>query len=79
MRHVIRRAMLPTTIGLALGTGGALLASRQLTGLLYDVQPSDPAVLTGIFLLLGSAAIVASWIPAQRAARIDPLITRREG
>lgn len=51
---------------LALGT------TRVLEGLLFGVEPGEPVVLGGAAVLLGIVAVVASWIPARRAARIDP-------
>ena len=53
-------------VGLALGT------SRLLQGLLFGVEPGDPVALGGAAALLAIVAVIASWIPARRAARIDP-------
>jgi ABC-type lipoprotein release transport system permease subunit len=60
------------------GFGGALLASRLLEGLLYDVTPHDPAVLATIVLLLGGTAVIACLVPARRAAAVDPLVILKE-
>ena len=61
-----------TFIGLALGLAGATVASRFLTGMLFGVKPADPAALAGTCVLLAIAAAAASYLPARRAARVDP-------
>ena len=63
--------------GLILGVAGALAVSRIVQSFLFEVQAVDPLVYLGVSLLLAAAAIVASWLPAQRAARVDPIITLR--
>ncbi|HYC53274.1 MAG TPA: FtsX-like permease family protein, partial [Gemmatimonadaceae bacterium] len=64
-------------IGLTLGIVGAVLASRMMQGLLFGVQPHDPATLTLVAGVLGVAGLAACWIPAARAARVDPAIALR--
>ena len=63
--------------GLALGVTGALIASRFLQGLLFGVAPHDPATLLGVVLVLAGAGIAGCWIPAARAARVEPTIALR--
>ena len=63
--------------GLVLGSGGAYALSRVLRTLLYDVNERDPLTFIGVAVLLGVVALVASWIPARRAARVDPLTAMR--
>jgi putative ABC transport system permease protein len=58
--------------GTALGLAGALGFTRVLRSLLFDMQPSDPATYVSIVALLALAALVATWIPARRATRVDP-------
>jgi predicted permease len=58
--------------GLAVGVAGSLLLARLMQGLLFGVAPNDPVTLTGVAALMGAIGIVACWIPAARAARIDP-------
>ena len=79
----IRRLMLEgsaatVAIGLAVGLIASLLLSRTLTGLLYEVTPADAPTLLASAALLGAAGIAASWIPASRATRIDPLRVLRD-
>jgi ABC-type antimicrobial peptide transport system permease subunit len=63
--------------GAMIGVGGALVATRLLQTLLFDLSPSDPATYAGILALLGVAAATASWIPARRASRVDPVVALR--
>jgi ABC-type antimicrobial peptide transport system permease subunit len=67
-----------TAIGVAIGAAAALPAARAVESWLFDTAPSDPAVLAGSALLLGGAAMLASWGPALRAARQDPLVVLRD-
>jgi putative ABC transport system permease protein len=64
-------------VGLALGVAGALFATRIIRGLLFGVEPHDPMTFLGVSLLMAAIGVVACWIPARRAARIDPAITMR--
>ena len=64
-------------IGLAVGFVGALVTSRVLRSLLFEVSATDPSVYVGVSLVLGLAAAIACWIPARRASRVDPIITLR--
>ena len=56
----------------------ALALARILGSLLYDVTPSDPRTYIAIVLRLGTAAVLASWLPARRAARLDPVEALRK-
>jgi putative ABC transport system permease protein len=78
VRLVVGRSLVPITIGMVLGTAGAVSASRLIATMLYEVEPSDPAVLATITGVLGTAALVASWIPARRAATVDPVIVLKD-
>jgi putative ABC transport system permease protein len=78
VRMVIVKSLAPIGAGLALGVAGSLLASRLLGALLYEVEPGDPLVLGSIALLLGGSAVVAAFMPARRAARVDPLVVLRQ-
>ena len=63
--------------GIAIGIIGAWFANRYLRSLLFEVQPNDPLILGGVALLLAATAAAASWLPARRATRVDPMITLR--
>jgi putative ABC transport system permease protein len=65
-------------IGIVIGLGGAFALSRVVAGMLYDVAASDPVTLGSVSLLLAAVALLACYIPARRATRLDPIITLRE-
>jgi ABC-type lipoprotein release transport system permease subunit len=69
---VVRQGMGPTVVGVALGLVGAALASRGLMTLLYGTSPHDPLTYVGVVWLLLGVSIAACWLPAMRAARVDP-------
>ena len=75
---VLRQSALPILLGLVLGVSGAIGAGQLLTSFLYDVRPSDPRVIATVSALLVTVGIVASWLPARRAAMVDPLTALRE-
>jgi predicted permease len=70
---ILKRGALLAGIGLVIGLGGALAATRLLGSILYDTAPGDPATFAGIAALLGASAIVATLVPAWRATRIEPV------
>jgi len=74
---IVRQGMGPTTVGVVLGLAGASVATRGLTTLLYDTSPHDPLTYVGVVWLLLGVAVAACWIPALRAARVDPASTLR--
>jgi putative ABC transport system permease protein len=77
-RLVVGRSLIPIAAGIAIGLGGALASSQLLQTMLFQVQPNDPIVLIGISSLLLAAAVAASWVPARRAAGVDPLLVLRQ-
>jgi putative ABC transport system permease protein len=74
---VVRQALAMTMAGVVIGTAGAMLTSRALETLLFGITPRDPATFAGVVALLLAASAVASWLPAWRAARVDPAVTLR--
>jgi putative ABC transport system permease protein len=74
---VLRQGMALVGVGLVLGLVAAFGASRALTRLLYGIGPTDLVSFVGVPLVLGAVALLASWLPARRAARVDPLIAMR--
>ena len=74
---VVRLGMALAFSGVMIGLAAALLLTRLIRSLLFGVEATDPITFAGISLLLAMIALVASYIPAQRAARIDPLISLR--
>lgn len=77
-RLVVGRGMLLITAGLALGVIIALALTRILSSLLYGVAATDPLTYAAISLVLAAVALLACWLPAQRAARVDPMESLRE-
>jgi ABC-type antimicrobial peptide transport system permease subunit len=65
-------------IGLALGTAGAFAAARQFRAMLYGVTPADPWTFWLVVLLLAAISALAAYVPARRAATMDPAATLRE-
>jgi ABC-type antimicrobial peptide transport system permease subunit len=63
--------------GAALGLAGALIVSHLMAGLLFGVRPTDPLTFATVALLLVGVALLACYIPARRALRVDPLVTLR--
>jgi putative ABC transport system permease protein len=78
VRMVVRRGMILTGMGLVLGTVAALAVTRFLASLLFAVAPTDPSTFAAIAILLAAVAWLASFLPARRAARVDPLLALRE-
>ena len=74
---VLRQGFAMVAVGVALGFIGALLLTRLLRTLLFDVSPTDPLVFSGIVLLLALTSWIATYVPARRAAGLDPLVTLR--
>jgi len=70
---VVAQGMELTLVGVALGLGSALAAGRLLVGLLFDVSPRDPLILGGVVVGLAVIALAASYLPARRAVRTDPV------
>jgi ABC-type lipoprotein release transport system permease subunit len=65
------------TLGLVLGAGGAYSATGYVQSLFYRTSARDPLVFTGIAALLGVVALLACWLPARRAAKVDPMVALR--
>ena len=64
-------------LGAAIGVAGALAVTRFAEKLLYGVTPDDPATFAGVALLLLTVATLAAWLPARRAAKVDPMVALR--
>jgi len=74
---VVQRGLLLALAGIALGSAGAYAVSRVLQSLLFGVGARDPFTFVAVAVLLGGVAVLASWLPARRAARVDPLAAMR--
>ncbi|MFB3827659.1 MAG: ABC transporter permease [Bryobacteraceae bacterium] len=76
--EVVRQAMTTAVAGILIGSGVALRLTRTLAALLYSIGPGDPVTFASVPLVLAGVAALASWIPARRAVRIDPLEALRQ-
>ncbi len=79
LRLVLGQGMLLTAIGLAIGVAGATLLMRTLSGLIYGVGTLDPLTFVAVPALLCAVALLACFLPARRAASVDPITTLRQG
>ncbi|HEV2836574.1 MAG TPA: FtsX-like permease family protein, partial [Pyrinomonadaceae bacterium] len=77
LKLVLRRAMLLAVLGVVLGVGGAMLVTRYMTTLLLGVKPIDVVTFVAVALGLVLVALIASFIPAKRATKVDPLVALR--
>ena len=77
LRLVLVQGLKLTLIGVGIGITGAFGLTRFLSSLLYGVKPSDPLTYTTVLLLLASVALLASYVPARRAAKVDPMVALR--
>lgn len=74
---VVRHGMNLALVGIGVGVVGALILSRVMQGLLFKVEPTDPLTFGCVSLLLLGVALLSCWLPARRAARIDPMVALR--
>jgi putative ABC transport system permease protein len=77
LRLVIGQGMRMTLIGIAAGIAASLALTHLLTGLLYGVRATDPLAFGGSALVLMGTALLACYLPARRATRVDPIIVLR--
>lgn len=77
LRMILGQGMVLALLGVVLGFFGALWLTRLLQQLLFEVAPNDPPTYVGVALVLGLAALVACYVPARRAARVDPIVALR--
>ncbi|HEX7330489.1 MAG TPA: ABC transporter permease [Pyrinomonadaceae bacterium] len=77
LKMVLGQGLITVGIGLAVGLIGSLLLTRTMRSMLFEISPNDPLTIVGIALLLLLIAMLASYIPARRATRVDPMIALR--
>jgi len=73
----LRGGVTAAAAGMLIGFAGALATNRLLASLLFDVQPEDPRAFASVAAILGLVVLAACYIPARRAAHVDPLVTLR--
>jgi predicted permease len=77
VRLVLGQGLRLTAIGIVFGVAGALVLTRFLQSLLYEVQPTDPPTFVGALLMLVGVSVAAGYLPARRAVRVDPMVALR--
>jgi putative ABC transport system permease protein len=77
LKLILREAAVLTAVGLALGLVGACLVGRTMTSTLYGVGTIDLWAFSAVSIVLFTAALVASYVPARRAAKVDPMVALR--
>ena len=77
LQLIVRQGMGLVLIGLAIGAAGALALTRVMSSLLFGVKPTDPLTFASVSALLAAVAFAASYIPARRATRVDPMVALR--
>jgi len=74
---VLGQALVTAMIGIVVGLVGSFLLTRTMRSLLFEVSPTDPVIVGSVVLLLIVIAMLASYIPARRATRVDPMVALR--
>jgi predicted permease len=77
LRLVLGQGLWTTVIGVAVGVAGSFALSRMMHSLLFEVNTADPVILVASALLLAGVSLLACWIPARRAMRVDPMVALR--
>ena len=77
LKMVVGRGMVLVLLGVAIGLAGSFLLTRVMASLLFGVSATDPVTFVGISLLLAAVALVANYLPARRAMRVDPMVALR--
>ena len=78
IRRVLRQGVVLAALGIALGLMGSFAMARGMATLLHDVSPTDPLTFIAVALILATVAVLGSWLPARRAAAVDPVVALRD-
>jgi putative ABC transport system permease protein len=78
LRLFLKHGLALAAAGMVLGFVGALAGTRLMTGMLFEVKPNDPMTYAAVTLLLGAVVLCATYLPARRAAKLDPLLALRQ-
>jgi putative ABC transport system permease protein len=74
---ILRRGFLVGVVGITLGLIGAFAGARYMQSMLFGIEPRDPATFVGVAVMFAVVAMVASYLPARRATRVDPMVALR--
>ena len=77
LRMVVKQGVALSAVGLTLGIAGAFAVARSLSSVLYGVRPGDPVTILAVAFILLAVGLLASYVPARRAARMDPMVSLR--
>jgi putative ABC transport system permease protein len=77
LKVVVAQGMLPVLTGVAIGLAASFGLTRLMAGMLYGVHAGDPVTLVGVALVLAAVALIATVVPARRAARVAPVVALR--
>jgi ABC-type antimicrobial peptide transport system permease subunit len=77
LKMVLRQGLTTSVVGVAIGLAGSFMLTRTMRSLLFEIGPNDPVTLVSVTLLLMLATVLASYIPARRAAKLDPMVALR--
>jgi ABC-type antimicrobial peptide transport system permease subunit len=75
---VLRQGIVLAALGIAIGTFGSFAMARGMATLLHEVSPTDPLTFVAVALMLAAVALLGSWLPARRAAAVDPVVALRD-
>jgi ABC-type antimicrobial peptide transport system permease subunit len=78
LTQILKQGLGVTAMGVAIGLAGALAVNRLIGSLLFGVQPTDAATIAFVIATITAVAVVASWLPAWRASRVDPNVALRD-
>jgi len=78
LTQIMKQGLQVTALGVTIGLAGALALNRLIASLLFGVQPTDTATIAFVIATITAVAVVASWLPAWRASRVDPNIVLRD-
>ena len=77
LKMIVKRGMLLTIVGIAIGTLGGVALTRLMQSLLFGIDATDPGTFLVVAAALGAVSLFACYVPARRAARVDPMIALR--
>jgi putative ABC transport system permease protein len=77
MSLILRRGVMIAAIGITVGIAGAFAGARYMQSMLFGVEPRDPATFAGVALMFAAVALIASYLPARRATKVDPMVALR--
>ena len=77
LRVIVGHGLRIFLLGLCIGVAGALVVTRWMSSVLFGVKPTDPLTFVVVALVLGTVAFLASYVPARRAMRVDPIVALR--